>query len=181
MRSCRKAPDYQATCFITSTIIDWIPIFTSKKYFDILINAIKFNQETKNLNIYGYVILDNHFHMICESDNLTNIIKSIKSYSAKGIIELLKTDNRTNILKKFEINKKISKTSSKYQVWQEGFFPKEITSEKKFKQKLEYIHNNPVKRGLVKSPLEWEYSSAYDYYCGKVGKIKLDLLEYENK
>ncbi len=55
------------------------------------------------------------------------------------------------------------KTKSEYQVWQEGSKPKQITTSKMMLQKLEYIHNNPVKRGYVEIPHHWLYSSARNY------------------
>jgi putative transposase len=179
MRSRLKTPDYIATCFITSTIINWVPVFTDQEYYDILIDAFKFNQSQKNLKIFAYVLLDNHFHMLCQSDNLTNTIRSIKSYSAKRIIEKLKIDGKNDFLKIFKINKRNYKNTSTYQIWQEGFHPFEINSDSIFNQKLEYIHLNPVKRGLVENPIEWSFSSAFDYYWGKEGKIRLDYFDYE--
>jgi putative transposase len=179
MRSRLKTPDYTATCFITSTIINWTPVFTEQKYYDILIETYKFNQSVKNLKIFAYVILDNHFHVLCQSDNLTNIFRSIKSYSAKRIIGQLKSDEKKDLLIIFEINKRIYKNTSTYQIWQEGFHPLEIKSESIFNQKLEYIHFNPVRRGLVENPVDWIYSSACDYYWGREGKIRLDYFNYE--
>jgi len=179
MRTRYKTPDYASSCFITSTINDWIPIFTEQKYFDILIEALKYNQSQKNFEIFAYVIMNNHFHMICRSDKLSDVLRSIKSYSAKRIIEELKYDGKNDILQKFGNNKRKGKNESKYQVWQEGFMPKEIISEKMFNQKLVYIHYNPVEAGIVELPQDYEYSSAGDYFYGKARKIELNLIEYE--
>jgi len=179
MRTRYKIPDYKASCFITSTIIDWIPVFTESKYYEILIDAIRYNQLHKDFEVFAYVIMVNHFHMICRSDNLSNIFRSIKSYTAKRIIEQLKADGKLNLLNMFEENKRKGKNESQYQIWQEGFLPKEILSEKMFNQKLVYIHYNPVEARIVENPYDYEYSSAYDYYYGKKGKIELDFLEYE--
>ncbi|MCX6163970.1 MAG: transposase [Ignavibacteriae bacterium] len=82
--------------------MNWTEIFTSEKYFRILIDAIKYNQDKRNLEISAYVLMKNHFHLICRSDKLINAVSSIKSYSAKRIIQQLKDDNRFNILKVFE-------------------------------------------------------------------------------
>ncbi|MBI5403959.1 MAG: transposase [Ignavibacteriae bacterium] len=179
MRTRYKIPDYKASCFITSTIIDWIPVFNESKYFEILIDAIKYNQQHKDFEVFAYVIMVNHFHMICRSDNLSNIFRSIKSYTAKKIIEKLKADGKLNLLNMFEENKRKGKKVSQYQIWQEGFMPKEILSEKMFNQKLLYIHYNPVEAGIVDNPQDYEYSSAFDYYWAKTGKLKLDCVEYE--
>jgi len=118
--------------------------------------------------------MKNHFHLICRSDKLVNAVSSIKSYSAKRIIQQLKEDNRFDILKVFEQNKLPSKNDRKYQIWQEGFHPQELANEKIYRQKLNYIHNNPITAGYVGDILKWKYCSALDYYEGREGIIKLD-------
>jgi putative transposase len=163
------------TCFVTSSIVNFVNIFTSEKYIKILIDAIKYNQENKNFEVYAYVIMKNHFHMLCSSEKLSNIISSIKSYSAKNIIRQLKDDSKFDILKLFEENKLPFKSDRQYQVWQEGFHPEEILGDNMFYQKLKYIHDNPVKAEYVDDKLKWKYSSAQDYLEGKQGLIKLDL------
>lgn len=161
--------------FITSTIVNWIPIFTNGKYYDILIDAIKFYQSKKNLEVIAYVFLLEHFHMIVKSKELIKTIRLIKMFSAKEIVKQLKVDNESQILRQLELNKKEYKTNSDYQVWQEGFMPKEIMSDEMLNQKIEYIHYNPVKKGLVNDPADWKYSSACIYERGEKGIIELDL------
>ena len=161
--------------FITSTIVNWIPIFTNEKYYDILINAIKFYQSKKSLEIIAYVFLPDHFHLIVKSKELVKTIRLIKMFSAKEIIKQLNIDNKSQILSQLKQNKKDYKTNSDYQVWQEGFLPKEILNDEMLNQKIEYIHYNPVKKGLVTEPSEWKYSSAGIYEKGEQGIIKLDL------
>lgn len=50
-----------------------------------------------------------------------------------------------------------------YQFWQQNNQPIKVWSTRHIKQKLDYIHRNPVKAGLVKEPWEWKYSSAHNY------------------
>jgi len=61
------------------------------------------------------------------------------------------------------IIKKHIELRSTYQVWEEGFHPKLIQSESMMKEKIDYIHHNPVKRGYVEEAAHWRYSSAKDY------------------
>jgi REP element-mobilizing transposase RayT len=67
------------------------------------------------------------------------------------------------LLKQIKRAKLKHKNQSKYQVWQEGFRAKQITTDNMMVQKIEYIHNNPVKRGYVDVPEHWRYSSARNY------------------
>jgi len=116
--------------------------------------------------------------MICVCDILVNTLRSIKSYTAKRIIDTYEKENNRLILKQFIQNKKEYKTTSKYQVWQEGFKPKAIITDRMYGQKINYLHYNPVKRGLVNTIEEYEFSSARDYYLRKRGRILIDCLEY---
>jgi len=177
MRNRYKVISDENLYFITSSIVDWIPVFCNEKYFEILISAVKYSQHNKGLKVYAYVLLDNHFHMIVSGNKLSNIIRSIKSYSAKEIIEQLKKDKRHSLLDQFKVNKLNHKRECTNQVWQEGYHPQAIISEDMLEQKAAYIHLNPVKRGLVLEPEQWRYTSAQYYESGRQGVIKIDEIE----
>lgn len=74
------------------------------------------------------------------------------------------------ILKQFAYCKKRHKKDRRYQVWQEGSHPQEIQDWDMMRQKLDYIHQNPVARGYVDLPEHWRYSSARNY-MGEEGLI----------
>jgi putative transposase len=71
------------------------------------------------------------------------------------------------VLIKLSMFKTPFKDDSDHQLWQEGFHPEEIQSEEMMKQKIEYIHNNPVRRGYIDEPERWCYSSARNYSGNK--------------
>ncbi len=75
--------------FVTFTILHWIPIFTNRDSVDIVINSMKYLQQNDNLKIYAYVILENHMHLVVQSDDLPKTIQKFKRHTAKYIIELL--------------------------------------------------------------------------------------------
>jgi putative transposase len=175
MRSRYKIICLESTFFVTSTIVDWIPVFMSDKYYSIVINNLKFYQSKYNLIIFAYVIMKNHFHLIFSNKNISKTMQSFKKYTAKEIIENLKIEDNKKLLTKFELARKDYKTTSKHQVWQEGFHPKEILTEKELWQKINYIHMNPVVKGLVEKPEDWKYSSAKDFLTDEKGLIDLEL------
>ncbi len=76
---------------------------------------------------------------------------------------LLQQENVKTILDQLAFYKKTHKVDREYQVWQEGIQPKLIQNNEMMKNKIEYIHNNPVKRGYVDEGQHWRYSSARDY------------------
>lgn len=176
MRSTYKTHNLEGTYFITSSTVNWIDVFTSEKYFNILTQAINYYISKKNLTVYSYVIMKNHFHMICKANNLTSIIRLIKSYTAKEIVKELQKDGYSDLLEQFKINKKDYKTESEHQIWQEGFHPKEILNHEILKQKIEYIHYNPVKDNLCLNAEDWKYSSAGFYINGSESAVIVERL-----
>ncbi len=176
MRSRYKILNRNGIFFVTSTIVNWIPVFTEQKYFDLMINTLKFYQVNNNLVIYAYVLMENHFHLIISNENVFNVMQSIKKYTAKLIIKNLDIDRKEGILKEFRETKPEYKTTSNHQVWQESFHPQEIISMHMLKQKIQYIHYNPVRKNLVNKPHDWKYSSAMDYISGKKGLLDISRM-----
>jgi REP element-mobilizing transposase RayT len=174
VRSRYKVLDSDGIYFITSSIIEWIPVFVSLEYCDIIIQSLEYCKNHKDLKLYSYTILDDHFHLVCAASDLSNTISSIKKYTARQIINKAKLNNKKWLLNQFAYFKKKYKTKSDYQIWQEGFHPKLINSEKMLVQKIEYIHNNPLRRGLVDQPEYWKYSSARNYILNDNSIIKID-------
>ena len=109
-----------------------------------------------------------------QSDDLPKTIQRFKRHTAKYIIKLLKDKNVTTILDQLAFYKKAHKKDSQYQLWQEGYQPKLIQSGKMMREKIEYIHNNPIKRGYVNENWHWRYSSARDYK-GLKGLIDIEM------
>ncbi|MDX9796537.1 MAG: transposase [Arcobacteraceae bacterium] len=149
--------------FITCTVLHWIPIFTRTESTDIIFDSLKFLQKSDNLKIYAYVILENHLHMIVSSDDIAKTMAKFKSYTAKELIHLLQKSNAQTILDQLAFYKKAHKIQTTYQVWQEGIQPKLIVDDKMMMDRINYIHNNPIKRGYVEKTKHWRYSSARDY------------------
>ena len=97
------------------------------------------------------------------SIELSRILQSLKRHTTKLIVEQLKHDQKDWILNLLVFYKKRHKRKSHHQLWQEGFHPQQIISDDMFRQKVAYIHYNPVKRGYVESSEHWYYSSAGDF------------------
>jgi putative transposase len=148
--------------FVTCTVLHWIPVFTRPETVSILLDSLRYLM-SNGLKVYGYVILENHMHLIVQSDHLSIDIRRFKSFTAKEIIRLLKEAKVTMILDQLAFYKKAHKTNRGYQFWDEGVHPIWIQNEAMLRQKIEYIHNNPVVRGYVDKPEHWRYSSARNY------------------
>ena len=109
--------------FITCTILHWIPIFTRVESTDIIFDSLKYLQQTDNLKIYAFVILENHLHVVASSDDIAKSMKKFKAHTAKEILKLLQRENVTTILEQLAFYKKAHKGDRAYQFWQEGAHP----------------------------------------------------------
>ncbi len=102
-------------------------------------------------------------HLLVQSQQLDRDIACFKSFTAKRLICYLDQNNVRLILDQFAFYKKAHKHDRAYQFWQEGVHPEWIQNEAMMQQKVEYIHQNLVKRGYVDNAVHWRYSSARDY------------------
>ncbi len=153
--------------FMTFTVLEWLPVFTRPDTVDIVLDAFLFRQRQHAFRLYAYVILENHLHCIAQSPDLTRQVKHLKSYTARQLIDVLQARHATPLLSKLAYYKKAHKTDREYQFWQEGSHPQAIQNEAMLRQKMDYIHYNPVKRGYVDRPEHWRYSSARNYLGGE--------------
>lgn len=155
--------------YLTFTIVDWVDIFTRKNYRDIIIDSLRYCINKKGLDVYGFVIMSNHVHIIARSrtGNLSDTVRDFKKYTANSILALVKTEpesRREWILHRFEWNAGQHQRNSVYQVWMHGSHAEEITTQPFFQQKLDYIHMNPVVAGWVEREEDYLYSSAKALY-----------------
>ena len=169
-RSRYRIWEKQQAHFMTCTIVGWLPLFTRPDTMNIILDSWRYLQKHRGFELFGYVILENHVHLIASSPDLSKEMKDFKSFTARQMIDLLETQKVTTLLEQLKFHKARHKTDSQYQLWQEGHHPQLIQGEEMMLQKLEYIHNNPVKRGFVDEPEHWRYSSARNY-AGMPGLI----------
>ncbi len=153
--------------YMTATINNWLPLFTRPETMNIVLNSWRFLQQQCGFELFGYVILENHLHLIARSENLGKDMQRFKSYTAKEILTFLQIRKATRLLRQLAFFKRPHKTDSTYQVWEEGNHPQLIESAAVLRQKLDYIHQNPVKRGYVDLAEHWRYSSARNYAGGE--------------
>jgi REP-associated tyrosine transposase len=162
-RSRYRFADARTPHFMTSTVVGWLPVFTRPSAVQEVFESWRFLQERGELEIHGYVVLENHFHLIASGPDLAAAVSRFRSYTARRILDLLVAAGARRLLGQLAEEKARHKADRPYQLWQEGMHPQEMRSEAMMRQKLEYVHANPVRRGYVDDPVQWRYSSARDY------------------
>lgn len=171
-RTRYKITEAEKPHFLTMTINNWLPIFTRPDTVNIILESWKHLQKNESMKLYAYVILENHLHLVAESNDLIKLVQQFKSYTARKIIDYLQTNQVNHLLRQLAYHKKAHKTQSTYQLWQEGTHPQLMIDADMLRQKIDYIHYNPVKRGYVENAEHWRYSSASNYQ-GKEGLIEV--------
>jgi REP element-mobilizing transposase RayT len=171
--------------FVTLQVVYWIDVFTRQKYRDIIIENLAFCQKNKGLDIFAWVIMSNHIHMIVRSEKhgLSNVLHDFKSFTSKTILTEIEesTESRKDwMLKLFKNAAYKHKRNSDYQFWTHENHAELLFSNSFIEQKLDYIHNNPVRAGIVHNPEDYKYSSAIDYADGK-GLLDIILIQRQLK
>ncbi len=152
--------------FVTLTVVDWIDVFTRRYYNDYIIENLAWNQANKNLNIYAYVIMPNHIHMVANvtDGSLGEVLGKFKNYTSKRLYEMIagnaQESRREWMIRAFDRAGKYNPLNTHHQFWQNGNYPVLLYTPAVIEQKIDYIHENPVRAGFVGSAHEFWYSSA---------------------
>ena len=134
------------------TVKKWCYIFDRDNRFRTLEESFIYCQNNMKLKVYAYVFMLNHIHFIGSSNDLSQVLCSMKSFLAKSMI--------SSILKKEPNKLSLFETHGKHEFWERTNYPKLISGYNFFQQKVEYIHMNPVEKQYVHYPEDWKWSSA---------------------
>ena len=168
------------TYTFTTTIVEWQSVFVSIPLFETLIESMKFCCANKGLHLHGYVIMPNHAHYIITAEppeHLSDIMRDFNRFTSQRITSLLEEMRRTDILALFRSAAIKEGRGNHYKLWQEGFHPIAIDTGKFFEEKLNYLHENPVRKGFAEHPEYWRYSSARNYLLDDHSIIKVECIE----
>ena len=166
MSSNYKFHDQDRPYFVTFTVVKWIDVFTRTEYRNIIVESLKYCIDNKGLQLYAWVIMSNHVHLIMGTKDklMQDILRDMKRHTSKIIIKAIsgniQESRRDWLLWFFERAGKGNPNNEQYQFWQQGNHPIELWSNEVIDQKLDYIHNNPVMAGWVDKPEHYLYSSA---------------------
>ena len=165
-----KFYDNKGFYFLSTAVVEWLDVFTRNRYKDIVIDSLDYCSNHKSLIIYGYVIMSNHIHLlISKSDSknsFSDIFRDFKKYTAMQIIKKIK-DSSDESRKKWMLymmkrQAESNSNNTNYQFWQQHNQPIQVEGNW-VEEKLDYIHQNPVKAGWVDQPEHFLYSSARNY------------------
>ncbi len=177
-----KIWEQQGLNYLTLTVVGWIDIFSRQRYRDIILESLRYCRENKGLHVVGWVIMSNHIHLIVftESLDLSDVLRDFKKFTAHKILESIRQEpesRREWLLHMFKYFAEVNTKNRNFQFWQQDNHPIALWTLQVIWQKLDYIHNNPVRAGIVADTTYYIYSSAGDYFTAKKGLLDIDLIE----
>lgn len=169
-----------AAYFLTMTAVEWLDAFMRKESKMILCDSLNYCIDNKGLEVYAYVIMSSHMHMIASAKqgNLSDIVRDFKKFTSSQIIKTILNEpesRRDWMVPVISAGGKRQKKRSEHQLWQYTDHAVEIYSPKFTLTKVNYIHNNPVEAGLVDRAIDYLFSSAKDY-AGFKSPVNVSLI-----
>ena len=160
---------------LTFTCYNNRPFLSAERICKYLVDSIRSSREKHRFDLWAYVFMPNHVHiLICPTRTqylISDILLSIKQPVSRKAINYLKNNNPDGL--KYLTT---SQTHRPYRFWQKGGgYDRNITKVKTIIDSVHYIHNNPVRRGMVETAVQWYYSSAADWQGGRQGPIPIDF------
>jgi putative transposase len=136
-----------------------LPVFRKDELKDVLCQAIDEARRSAGLLLFAYVIMIDHLHILTDQPKPTSeVLRVLKGITARRLIDFLKNRNHQSSLEK--LRHEVQNRNYKYSLWQTEKNVLPIFSEGMFMQKVNYIHNNPVRASLVEKATDYRYSSA---------------------
>ena len=169
-RQAGKFHNPEGLYFVSFAVVDWIDALTRIEYKQIIIESLSFCQKEKGMQIIAWCIMSNHMHLVFRSiaDNKPqDILGDFKRFTSKAIVKAIKDNPRESrrefLLQAFQNAASKSSNVLHFQFWRHDNKPIELWSNKVIKEKINYVHQNPVEEGIVFKAEDYRFSSAVDY------------------
>lgn len=179
--------------FVTTTVVDWVDVFTRKEYKDIVVDSLSYCQREKGLVLYAWVMMTNHLHMVAGvneelhkgdferfSKVLSDILRDFKKFTSKELIKAISSNQQESrkewMLDIFRHAGAYDNKIKDYRFWQEGYHSEDVFTLDFLRQKINYVHLNPVRQGIVERAEDYIYCSAVDYSGGR-GLLPIELVD----
>jgi putative transposase len=136
--------------FLTFSCHDRLPYLQTAEAFSIFLKALAATQQNYQFQVYGYVLMPEHVHLLVAEPTEKTLATAIQALKVS-----------------------VAKRSPQRPLWLPRYYDRNIRNHSERVDVLEYIHNNPVKRGLVASPEEWRWSSYRSLHLGEDCPVQL--------
>jgi REP element-mobilizing transposase RayT len=181
MTSNRHHNEYPdgAACFWTSSVVGFVPVLHNETAAKCLLGIWDHYRRVYNVKLLGYGIMPNHFHLVVRSDKGDDVRRFLRrtlglsSLEIGGLVERAAAGGDILSGSWMKVFTSHAGSGSKVAIWKERGRAFPVASRDVMRQKLTYMHGNPVRMGLVPRPEDWKLSSAAWYERGE-GPIVVD-------
>ena len=173
-----NADGFDTIYFVSTTVINFQRVLTLPNVPEIIIRNLGFYRNKYSFKIHGYVIIPHHIHLIFYINRTTCISDIMRDFKKYTSIEVRDYLNKTKSSFYPILVAEGQKVEQKFKLWMNRSDKVAIVNEKILAIKLKYIHDNPVRAGLVSKAEDYLYSSAKDYLTDNKGLLKIDFIEW---
>ena len=167
--------------YVTITVIDWLPVFIDETACKIITDSLNFCIQNKQLGVNAYVIMPTHLHAILfdtefNPERLKSTLDDMRKFTGRQLLD----HAASQLPKSFsEVFEKHAGKDRKRRFWQPTQHSLGIFSNEFWKPKMDYLHENPCRKGLVLRPEDWRFSSARFWLTEEPNEVQLSHLGWE--
>ena len=171
-----------AACFWTSSVINHVPILASRTAALRLLSIWDRYRGKYGVRVLGYVVMPDHFHLVIWAERAESVKRFLRwsLHDASVDLTAMTRDAAARGVSVaaiwLNVFEQCAGSGATAALWKERGRGFPITDGDALRQKLQYIHGNPVRRGLVATPEEWEFSSA-SWYADGSGPLRMDSVD----
>ena len=151
--------------YITTSCYQRRPLLEAASRRDLFLEVLEHVRRRYHFVVVGYVVMPEHVHLLLSEPgrgNPSTVMQAVKQGFARRILERLRSHVATE--RRLECD-------GEDHIWQPRFYAFVLWTAQKRQEKLHYIHQNPVKRGLVEEPEHWRWGSARHYLRSEHGPV----------
>jgi len=162
--------------YVTLVTFNRVPVFRSERACEIFISTLEAVRLRYPYKLIGYVIMPDHVHAIINrsNDTISEWLRRVRGNSARQILFWLRKEQHLASLKKLQLTIP-QKRRHTHAVWQKNPSVIDLWSPKFIRQKLNYLHLNPIRAGFCEHPAHWKWSSYRAYLPYKRGEVPIEI------
>jgi len=167
--------------YVTFTVVEWLPVFIDETACRIVTDSLNFCTQHKYLRVNAYVIMPTHLHAILfdlefNSQRLKHTLDDMRKFTGRQLLDY----SAQHLPKRFaDVFQQQAGNDRQRRFWQPTQHPVGIFSERFWKQKMDYLHHNPCRKGLVLRPEDWRFSSALFWATREENDVLLSDVGWE--
>ena len=165
--------------FLSGNVYKRVPIFREPVFCKLLLESLDYCRKKYELQIHAFVIMPEHFHLLLtvpQDGVLSDFLRDWKGFTAHKIVTQLREEGRKRWLGRFRANGHRRKDPS-FRIFQPDTHLEGIASKGFARQKLNYIHRNPLQAGLAEQEVDYPYSSARNWFLNGHSVFRIDPVE----